>query len=141
MGFRWRRGLGEAEDFFVTRITARLPDELVAALDGPASQPRRSRADVVRQAIDDHRDDLEDATAAIQAPQDPAEPVLDWDSLRRDLGRGPVDVPWRPKNPRRPRPGFGGWAIGSASVLVRACMRCLPSRGVRLDSGYRGGTT
>jgi len=69
----------------VTQITARLPDELVAALDGAASQLRRTRADVVRQAIEYYLDDFEDVAAAIQALQDPADPVLEWDSVRRDL--------------------------------------------------------
>ncbi len=69
----------------MTQITARLPDELVAALDAAASQLRRSRADVVRQAIEYYLDDVEDIAAAIQALQDPADPVLDWDSVRRDL--------------------------------------------------------
>ena len=69
----------------MTQITARLPDELVAALDGAAAQLRRTRADVVRQAIEYYLDDFEDVAAAIQALQDPADPVLEWDSVRRDL--------------------------------------------------------
>ena len=69
----------------MTQITARLPDELVVALDGAASQLRRTRADVVRQAIEYYLDDFEDVAAAIQALQDPAYPVLEWDSVRRDL--------------------------------------------------------
>ena len=69
----------------MTQITARLPDELVVALDGAASQLRRTRADVVRQAIEYYLDDFEDVAVAIQALQDPADPVLEWDSVRRDL--------------------------------------------------------
>ena len=69
----------------MTQITARLPDELVVALDGAASQLRRTRADVVRQAIEYYLDDFEDVAAALQALQDPADPVLEWDSVRRDL--------------------------------------------------------
>ena len=69
----------------MTQITARLPDELVVALDGAAAQLRRTRADVVRQAIEYYLDDFEDVAAAIQALQDPADPVLEWDSVRRDL--------------------------------------------------------
>jgi predicted DNA-binding protein len=51
----------------VTQITARLPDELVAALDDAASQLCRTRADVVRQAIEVDLDDFEDVAAALQA--------------------------------------------------------------------------
>ena len=69
----------------MTQITARLPDQLVVALDGAAAQLRRTRADVVRQAIEYYLDDFEDVAAAIQAPQDPADPVLEWDAVRRDL--------------------------------------------------------
>ncbi|MDF1522567.1 MAG: ribbon-helix-helix protein, CopG family [Trueperaceae bacterium] len=69
----------------MAQITARLPEELVVALDGAASQLRRSRADVVRQAIEYYLDDFEDVAAAIAALQDPADPVLDWASVRRDL--------------------------------------------------------
>ena len=69
----------------MTQITARLPDDLVAALDEAASQLRRTRADVVRQAIEYYLDDFEDVAAAVQALQDPADPVLDWESVRREL--------------------------------------------------------
>lgn len=69
----------------MAQITARLPEELVVALDDAASQLRRSRADVVRQAIEYYLDDFEDVAAAISALQDPADPVLDWASVRRDL--------------------------------------------------------
>lgn len=69
----------------MAQITARLPDELVAALDAAASQSRRSRTDVVRQAIENYLDDFEDVSAAIAALQDPADPVLDWASVRHDL--------------------------------------------------------
>jgi len=44
----------------VTGVAARLPDELVAALDGAAAQLRRTRAEVVRQAIEVYLDDFED---------------------------------------------------------------------------------
>ena len=69
----------------MTQITVRLPQDLVAALDDAASQLLRSRADVVRQAIEYYLDDFEDVAVAIQALQDPSDPVLDWDTVRRDL--------------------------------------------------------
>jgi RHH-type transcriptional regulator, rel operon repressor / antitoxin RelB len=40
---------------------------------------------VVRQAVESYLDDFEDVAAASHALQDPADPVLDWDSVRRDL--------------------------------------------------------
>ncbi len=69
----------------MAQITVRLPEELVVALDGAALQLRRSRADVVRQSIEDYLDDFEDVAAAIAALPDPADPVLNWASVRRDL--------------------------------------------------------
>lgn len=69
----------------MAQITARLPDELVVQLDRAATNLRRTRADVVRQAIEYYLDDYEDVAAAIAALQDPADPVLDWASVRREL--------------------------------------------------------
>ncbi|SFD84156.1 YlcI/YnfO family protein [Nitrosomonas sp. Nm166] len=41
-------------------ISARLPDELVAALDEAAAKLHRTRADVIRQAVEYYLDDFED---------------------------------------------------------------------------------
>ena len=67
------------------QITSRLPDDLVAALDAAAHKLQRSRADVVRQAIEYYLDDFDDVAAALAALQDPSDPVLDRDDVRRDL--------------------------------------------------------
>lgn len=69
----------------MSQITARLPDELVRQLDDAAGRLRRSRADVVRQAIEAYLDDFDDLTRAMEALQDPTDPVLDWEDVRRDL--------------------------------------------------------
>lgn len=69
----------------MSQITARLPDELVAALDQAASRLRRTRADVVRQAVEYYLDDFDDIARAIDVLQDPADPVLDWESVKREL--------------------------------------------------------
>ncbi|MBU3724851.1 MAG: ribbon-helix-helix protein, CopG family [Burkholderiaceae bacterium] len=71
----------------MSQITARLPDELVASLDQVASKLRRTRADVVRQAVEYYLDDYEDLSRAIEALRDPADPVLDWEAVKRDLLR------------------------------------------------------
>jgi transposase len=71
----------------MSQITARLPDEVVAALDAAAAELRRSRADVVRQAIEYYLDDFEDMRRAIEVLRDPADPVLDWNEVRDDLLR------------------------------------------------------
>ncbi len=67
------------------QITSRLTEELVEALDAAAEKLHRSRAEVVRQAVEYYLDDFDDVAAAIAALQDPSDPVLDWDDVRRDL--------------------------------------------------------
>jgi transposase len=67
------------------QITARLPEALVHTLDNAADTLQRSRADVVRQAIEYYLDDFEDIATAVAAIQDPSDPVLDWNDVRRDL--------------------------------------------------------
>lgn len=69
----------------MTQITARLPDEIVSSLDAAAARLRRSRAEVVRQAIEYYLDDFEDISLAIGVLQDPADPVLDWEKVKSDL--------------------------------------------------------
>ena len=67
------------------QVTARLPAPLVDALDSAARQLRRSRADVIRQAVERYLQDFDDLSIAIQRLRDPGDPVLDWDRVRREL--------------------------------------------------------
>ena len=69
----------------MTQITARVPDELVEALDAAATQLRRSRAAIVRQALERYLEDFDDLAVAVERLRDPADPVLDWDEVRREL--------------------------------------------------------
>lgn len=69
----------------MSQITARLPDELVASLDQAAGQLRRTRAEIVRQAVEYYLEDFEDISRAIEVLRDPADPVLDWEQVKRDL--------------------------------------------------------
>jgi RHH-type transcriptional regulator, rel operon repressor / antitoxin RelB len=69
------------------QITARLPDELVKMLDVAARALRRTRADVVRQAIEHYLEDYEDLAQAVERLRDPADPVLDWEDVKRGLLR------------------------------------------------------
>ena len=69
----------------MNQITARLPDAVVDALDAAASRLKRSRAEIVRQAVERYLEDLDDLSVAIERLQDPNDPVLDWDRVRRDL--------------------------------------------------------
>ena len=58
------------------QVTALLPDGLSAELDAAAGQLKRSRADVIRQAIEYYLDDLEDLRCGIEALKCPADPLL-----------------------------------------------------------------
>jgi transposase len=67
------------------QVSARLPQELVRDIDKAAKSLHRTRAEVIRQAIQYYLDDVLDLQAALERLQDPADPVLDWDEVRRGL--------------------------------------------------------
>ena len=67
------------------QVIARLPDPVVDALDTAARQLRRSRADVIRLAVEHNLDDFDDLSVAIDRSRGPGDPVLDWDQVRREL--------------------------------------------------------
>ena len=69
----------------MSQITARVPDELVDALDAAAADLKRSRADVIRQALERYLEDYDDLEVALERLRDPADPVLDWDQVRHEL--------------------------------------------------------
>lgn len=69
----------------MTQITARVPDDLAAALDTAAARLNVSRANVVRQALELYLQDFDDPSVALDRMQDPSDPVLDWDEFRREL--------------------------------------------------------
>ena len=69
----------------MSQITARLPDEVVSALDRAAKILHRSRADVVRQAIESYLEDFDDLAIALERLRDPADEAVDWQEARRAL--------------------------------------------------------
>jgi RHH-type rel operon transcriptional repressor/antitoxin RelB len=69
----------------MVQVTARLPDQLSEELDAAAHQLQRSRADLIRQAIEYYLDDFEDLRLGVCALKDPADPVLDWAEVRDTL--------------------------------------------------------
>jgi transposase len=69
----------------MAQITARLPDAIVASLDEAAKELRKSRAEVVRAAIELYLAEFEDLAVAVSRLRDPSDPVLDWDEVRSDL--------------------------------------------------------
>ena len=69
----------------MSQITARVPDGLVEALDAAAENLKRSRADIIRQALERYLEDYDDLEVALERLRDPADPVLDWDRVRHEL--------------------------------------------------------
>ena len=69
----------------MSQITARLPDDIVRALDEAAGAMRRTRADIVRQAIELYLEDYADLSAAVDTLKDPSDGVLDWEEVRSAL--------------------------------------------------------
>ena len=67
------------------QVTARLPDTLVAKADQAANHLNRSRAQLLRLALEYYLEDIEDLRLALDRLRDPADPVLDWQDVRRDL--------------------------------------------------------
>jgi predicted transcriptional regulator len=72
-------------------ITARLSDQLIAELDRMAGEMRRARSDLVREAVERYLESVKDVQAAIERAEGQAEGqeerVVEWDTLRRHLGR------------------------------------------------------
>ena len=69
----------------MSQVTARLPDEVVHALDMAASRLKRSRAEIIRQAVERYLEDFDDLSMAVERLCDPNDPVLDWDQVRREI--------------------------------------------------------
>jgi predicted DNA-binding protein len=69
----------------MTQITARVSDTLVEALDAAARGLKRSRAEIVRQALERYLEDFDDLTVTLERLRDPSDPVLDWVQVRDDL--------------------------------------------------------
>ena len=67
------------------QITARVPDDLAKALDEVAAELKRSRADIIRQALKRYLEDFDDLGVALARLRNPADSVLDWDQVRHEL--------------------------------------------------------
>ena len=69
------------------QISTRLPDELIAALNEVAEKLHRTRADVIRQAVEYYLGDFEAISRAVEVSRDPADPILDWETAKHELRR------------------------------------------------------
>lgn len=69
----------------MTQVTARLPNVVLESLDAAAAKLNRSRAEIIRQAVERYLDDFDDLSVALDRLRDPSDPVLEWDQLKREL--------------------------------------------------------
>lgn len=69
----------------MSQITARLPEDVVMALDRAAHTLHRSRADIIRQAIETYIEDFGDLSVAIERLRDPADECVDWQEAKSAL--------------------------------------------------------
>ncbi len=46
---------------------------------------KRSRAEIIRQAIERYLEEFDDLSVAVERLRDPNDPVLDWDQVRREF--------------------------------------------------------
>ena len=71
----------------MSQLTARLPDDLLDALDAAAKELKRTRAEIIRQAVERYLEDFDDLSIAVERLRDPSDPVLDWEEVKRELLR------------------------------------------------------
>jgi RHH-type rel operon transcriptional repressor/antitoxin RelB len=69
----------------MSQVTARLPDNIVSALDLAAQSQNRSRAEIIRIAIECYLEDYDDLSLAIARLLDPTDEVIDWQEAKRAL--------------------------------------------------------
>ena len=69
----------------MNQITAPLPDTLVEALDVAAMHLKRSRAEIVREALERYLEDFDDLTISLERLRDPTDPDLDWNRVKPEL--------------------------------------------------------
>jgi transposase len=67
------------------RVSAQFPAELAEELDEASRRLNCTRAELIRQAVEHYLDDLEDLRMGLERRQDPADPVLEWEEVRRGL--------------------------------------------------------
>ncbi|MCY3811718.1 MAG: ribbon-helix-helix domain-containing protein [Gammaproteobacteria bacterium] len=68
----------------MSRVTVRLPDIFLERLNAAVAKLDRSRAEIIRHAIERYLDDFDDHSIAVDRLADPNDPVLDWDEVKRE---------------------------------------------------------
>ena len=66
----------------LARIRVGLPPEQLERLDEAGHLLHRSRAAIIRRAVESYLDDLDDVTVAVERIRDSDDPGLDWDQVK-----------------------------------------------------------
>lgn len=69
----------------MAQVTARLSEETINALDRAANTLHRTRADIIRQAIEAYIENFDDISLAIERLRDPVDETIDWQEARSAL--------------------------------------------------------
>jgi len=69
-------------------VATRFSDEVLAALDDVARELRRTRAELIRRAVEIYLAEYADHQIALDRLNDPADPIVSTDEMWRDLGWG-----------------------------------------------------
>lgn len=69
----------------MSKVTAKVPDSLLEALDAVAMELEITRSALVRQALQRYLDDYGDLNLAIERLQDPSDKTLSWREVRNAL--------------------------------------------------------
>ena len=67
------------------QITARISEDILRSLDNAAKSLHRSRADIIRQAIESYLEDFDDIGVSLDRLRDPSDETVDWDEAKRAL--------------------------------------------------------
>ena len=69
----------------MTVVSARLPDDLVRSIDETARTMNRSRAEVIRKAVELYLADVQEQWSTLDRLSLPTELSFDWDDVERSL--------------------------------------------------------
>jgi len=69
-------------------VATRFSDEVLAALDDVARELRRTRAELIRRAVEIYLAEYADHQIALDRLNDPADSIVSTDEMWRDLGWG-----------------------------------------------------
>jgi len=67
------------------KVSAHLPDDLVQSIDKTARSMNRSRADIIRKAVELYLEDVEEQWSTLDRLSHPAGLTFDWDDVECSL--------------------------------------------------------